>query len=258
MAELKDKVVIITGAGRGIGAATAKAFAGAGAAVVVSARTVGAAQAVADQIAAGGGQAAAVACDVTDYGSVAALVEEAGRRFGRVDVLVNNAGVIEPIGRVADTDPAAWAQAVEINLVGAYHAVRAALPAMLRGAGGTIVNLLSGAAFKAMEGWSAYGSSKAGLAMLTRSIAHEYGEQGIRAIGFAPGLVDTAMQGQIRTSGINPISRLPRDTLTPPEEPAGVIVWLCTRAADGYVGRVDVDIRDPALRQAAGLAALKS
>ena len=91
--------------------------------------------------------------------------------------------------------------------------------------------------------------------MLTRSVHMEYGDQGIRIFGFAPGVVDTDMQGAIRASGINPVSKLPRTSLAPPEEPARAIAWLCTPAADALAGQ-ELDIRAPDLRAAAGLAPL--
>ncbi|HEY0920925.1 SDR family NAD(P)-dependent oxidoreductase [Devosia sp.] len=256
MTGLHDRVIIVTGAGRGIGAATAHQLAQAGAQVVVTARALPAAHGVAGAIAAAGGAATALACDVADYDAVARLVGEVDARFGRIDALVNNAGTIEPIGPIADADPAAWAGSVQINLVGAYHMVRAVLPVMLRGGAGTIVNLSSGAAFRPLQGWSAYCAAKAGLAMLTRSIDHEYASRGIRAIGLSPGVVDTGMQATIRASGINPVSQLPRTALAAAEEPAKMIAWLCGPAGAAHAGK-EIDIREPALRAAAGLQPLE-
>src|SRR5690348_16036254 len=100
--------------------------------------------------------------------------------FGCIDALVNNAGVIEPIASVAWTDPAAFARNIEINLIGAFYAIRPVLPAMIAAGGGRIINVSSGAALRPQQGWSAYCAGKAGLAMLTRSIALEHHEQGIR------------------------------------------------------------------------------
>jgi NAD(P)-dependent dehydrogenase (short-subunit alcohol dehydrogenase family) len=103
-----------------------------------------------------------------------------------------------------------------------------------------------------MEGWSAYCSSKAGVAMLTRCVDKEYGEQGVRIFGFAPGVVDTGMQGSIRESGINPVSDLKRSDLAPAWEPAHGIAWLCTSAADELVGS-EIDVRHEDFRRRAGL-----
>ena len=100
-------------------------------------------------------------------------MSETEGRFGRVDALMNNAGVIEPIASVAESDPVAWARNVQINLVGAYNRDPRVLPRMIEAGSGTIVNVSSGAAIRPLEGWSAYCAAKAGLAMLTRAIALE-------------------------------------------------------------------------------------
>ena len=135
MQGLAGKVAIVTGASRGIGAAAALALGEAGASVVLAARTVAQAEANARQIDAAGGKAVAMACDVSDYAACQRLVHETTQRFGPPDVLVNNAGVIEPIGMVGETDPTEWARSIEINLIGAYYAIRAVLPGMIeRGA----------------------------------------------------------------------------------------------------------------------------
>ena len=107
-----------------------------------------------------------------------------------------------------------------------------------------IVNVSSGAAHRPQEGWAAYCAGKAGLAMLTKCTHLEYGAQGVRVYGFAPGVVDTAMQGAIRASGINPVSTLRREDLAPTDQPAKAIAWLCTQAAAGLAGQ-ELDIRDP-------------
>jgi NAD(P)-dependent dehydrogenase (short-subunit alcohol dehydrogenase family) len=123
---------------------------------------------------------------------------------------------------------------------------------MLARGGGTIVNLSSGAAHKPMEGWSAYCAGKAGLAMVTRSLHLEYAARGVRAFGFAPGVVDTDMQGAIRASGMNPVSQLPRASLAPAERPAWAIAWLCTAEADPLTGQ-ELDIRADPFLSASGL-----
>jgi 3-oxoacyl-[acyl-carrier protein] reductase len=254
MSSLTGKIVIVTGASRGIGAAAAVALAKAGATVVLTARDGALAGDVACSIAAAGGVASARACDVSDYGAVEALIAETKNRFGTLHTLINNAGVIEPIGSIAESDPAAWARNIEINLTGAYNAIRAVLPGMIAGGGGTIVNLSSGAAIRPQEGWSAYCSAKAGLHMLTRTVALETAGQGIRVFGFQPGTTDTDMQVLIRASGINPISQIPRANLTPVAHPAAAIVYLCTPAADDLNGQ-DFSLRDEAFRARLNLEA---
>jgi len=247
MPDLAGKVVIVTGASRGIGAAAALALAKAGATLVLTARDAAQLDSVAQAITRDGGKAAAITCDVSDWIAVQRLVAETQQRFGKVDVLINNAGVIEPIAVTAEGDPAAWARSIEINLIGAYYAIRAVLPAMLAAGAGTIVNVSSGAAHNPLEGWSAYCSGKAGLAMLTRQIALEHAAQGIRVFGFQPGTTDTGMQVLIRASGINPISKIPRENLTPVAHPATAIVYLCTSAADDLAGK-EFSLRDEAFR----------
>jgi NAD(P)-dependent dehydrogenase (short-subunit alcohol dehydrogenase family) len=244
MGSLDGKVIIVTGASRGIGAAASAALAKAGATVILTARDAHLTEQVAQSI---GGSASARPCDVSDYAAFAALVAETKSRFGRLDVLVNNAGVIEPIASIADSDPAAWARNVDINLTGAYHAIRAVLPGMLAAGGGTIVNVSSGAAIRPLEGWSAYCSAKAGLHMLTRAIALETAGKGIRVFGFQPGTTDTDMQVLIRASGVNPVSQIPRGNLTPVAHPAAAIVYLCTAAADDLNGQ-EFSLRDEPFR----------
>jgi 3-oxoacyl-[acyl-carrier protein] reductase len=185
---------------------------------------------------------------VSDWTAVQRLIAATQQRYGKIDALINNAGVVEPIAVTAESDATVWARSIEINLVGAYHAIRAVLPPMLAAGGGTIVNLSSGAAHNPLEGWSAYCSAKAGLAMLTRAIALEYAPRGIRVFGFQPGTTDTDMQVLIRASGINPISKIPRENLTPVAHPAAAIVYLCTSAADDLAGK-DFSLRDEAFRQ---------
>jgi 3-oxoacyl-[acyl-carrier protein] reductase len=249
MSGLDGKVIIVTGASRGIGAAAAAALAKAGATVVLAARDGKLAEAVARSI---GAPASARTCDVSVYKAFEALVDETKARFGRLDALINNAGVIEPIASIAESDPAAWARNIEINLTGAYHAIRAVLPGMLVAGGGTIVNVSSGAAIRPLEGWSAYCSAKAGLHMLTRAVALETAGKGIRVFGFQPGTTDTDMQVLIRASGVNPVSQIPRGNLTPVAHPAAAIVYLCTSAADDLIGQ-EFSLRDDPFRTRLGL-----
>ena len=250
---LASPVALVTGAGRGIGARTAHALAEAGARVAVTSRRGDDARRVAASIGRG---AVGVACEVSDPASVFAAVAEIAERLGPVGILVNNAGTVQPIGLLHETDPAAWAAALAATLAGAATAARAVLPAMLDTGHGTIVNLSSGAAHGPVEGWSAYCAAKAGLAMLTRSLALEYGSRGVRAFGFAPGLVDTGMQAEIRASGMNAISALPQTALADPDQPARAIAYLCSSAADDLAGR-ELDIREAAFRERVGLPALK-
>jgi NAD(P)-dependent dehydrogenase (short-subunit alcohol dehydrogenase family) len=247
MGSLTGKVIIVTGASRGIGAAAAAALARAGARVMLVARTGRLAAQVARDISESGGLASATSCDVSDYAAVEAVVAETESRFGPIDALINNAGVIEPIATIATGNPVDWARNVQINLVGAYNPVRALLPRMIKAGVGTIVNVSSGAALRPLEGWSAYCSAKAGMAMLTQAIRLETTATGIRVFGFQPGTTDTDMQVTIRASGINIVSKIPRENLTPVAHPAAAIVYLCTPAADDLNGQ-EFALRDPPFR----------
>jgi NAD(P)-dependent dehydrogenase (short-subunit alcohol dehydrogenase family) len=249
---LAGRHVVITGASRGIGAAAARELARAGASLGLVARDGERLAGVAAEIAAAGGAADARGCDVADFAAVAAAVDHFRGRFGPVAVLVNNAGVIAPSARLAEGDPALWARNIAVNLVGAYNMVCAVLPEMAASGAGRIVNLSSGAALRPMEGWSAYCAAKAGLAMLTRAIALEAGASGVRVFGFGPGTTDTDMQAEIRASGLNRVSRIPREALTPPAAVARAILYLCTPAADDLSGG-EVALGDPDFRRRIGL-----
>ena len=253
MSRLDGKVALVTGASRGLGEAAARELAAQGAAVMLLARDGAAAETTAREIVSAGGRAEALACDVADYGQVAQVVAATRDRLGGLHILVNNAGVIDPIGAIAGSDPSAWAANIQINLIGAYNVVRASLGGMLEAGGGTIVNVSSGAAYRPLEGWSAYCSGKAGLAMLTRAIALETTGRGIRIFGFSPGTIDTDMQVKIRASGINPISQIPRGDLSPVSHAVRGLVYLCGSAADDLIA-TDVSMRDEAFRPRIGLA----
>ncbi|MEO0621643.1 MAG: SDR family oxidoreductase [Pseudomonadota bacterium] len=252
--DLTGKVALITGASRGIGAAAAEEMAKAGAAVVLAARTTAETETVAEGIRATGGQAEAVTCDVADMASVSAAVARAMERFGRLDVLVNNAGMIDPIVPLAESDPEAWDRLIDVNVKGVYHGVRAALPAMLETGGGTVINISSGAATNTLDGWSAYCTSKAAVLMLTRMVHKEYGPKGIRSVGLSPGTVATEMQRVIKASGINPVSQLDWEAHIPPDWPGRALVWLASGGGAEFTGG-DVSLRDPAVRKAVGLVA---
>ena len=251
--ELNGMVALVTSASRGLGEGTARALAAAGASVMLVARDGLSVARVAGEISEAGGRAEAMACDVADFAAVEQVVAKTMSLWGGLDVLVNNAGVIEPISEIATSDPFRWAQNITINLVGAYNAVRAVLPGMLAAGRGTIVNVSSGAAFRPLEGWSAYCSGKAGLAMFTRAIALETASKGIRVHGFSPGTIDTEMQVKIRASGMNMISRIPRGDLSPVEHAVRGLVYLCATDAEDLVGQ-DASMRDDAFRKRIGLA----
>ena len=247
MPDLSGEIALITGGSRGIGLAIARVFAGAGARVMITART-----GVDEAAASLGENCAGVVCDVADYAAVCAAVQATEARLGAPTILINNAGVIDPIGSLAESDPAAWAQNININLTGAYHVARAVLPGMIEAGRGVIVNVSSGAAHRPLEGWSAYCSAKAGMAMFTRALHLENHSLGIRCYGFAPGPVDTDMQVKIRASGVNMISQIPRENLGGVEPPARIIAYLASDEANDLAGE-ELAIQDESLRARAGL-----
>jgi NAD(P)-dependent dehydrogenase (short-subunit alcohol dehydrogenase family) len=246
---MQGKVVVITGASRGIGAAAARAFSKAGAKLALLARSGGEIEALAAEL---GGDVLAIPCDVGDFAQVEAAFAAVVARFGALDVLVNNAGVVEPIARLAEADAAAFAACLQINVNGVFHGMRAALPQMRAQGAGTIINVSSGAAVNPLEGWGAYCSSKAAALMLTRVGHLEEAAHGIRVLGMSPGTVATEMQVKIRASGINPVSQLDPNVHIAPEWPAKTLVWMCSAAADGWLGR-DVSLREDVVQRAVGL-----
>lgn len=250
--ELSGKVAIITGASRGIGEASARDLAAHGVAVMLLARSINDCKKIADEIIASGGKAAACACDVLDYDQVEAAVSACIETFGTCDIIVNNAGVIEPIARFEESDPAAWTQAASINYFGVYNGIRAVIPHFLEQKSGVIINISSGAATGALEGWSHYCSSKAAALSLTKCADKEYRDQGIRVIGLSPGTVATNMQVEIKDSGINPVSRLNWEDHIPADWAAKAISWLCTEAASDYCGQ-DMSLRDDENKRRIGL-----
>jgi NAD(P)-dependent dehydrogenase (short-subunit alcohol dehydrogenase family) len=246
---MQGKVVAITGASRGIGAACAEVFAAAGARVALLARSGDEVRALADRI---GPAALALPCDVGDAAQVQAAVDRAVAWGGRLDVLINNAGVIDPIARLADADPAAFARAVQINLNGVFFGLRAAIPVMRAQGAGTIITVSSGAAHNPMEGWGAYCSAKAGAAMLTRVAHLEESGAGLRVMGLSPGTVATEMQVKIKASGVNPVSQLDPAVHIPADWPARALLWMCGPGADDWLGK-EISLRDECIRRAAGL-----
>jgi NAD(P)-dependent dehydrogenase (short-subunit alcohol dehydrogenase family) len=248
--DMTGKTVLITGASRGIGAEAARVIAANGANVVLFARSKESLHSLAGEI---GDRALALAGDVSNYGDVEAAVQACVDTFGGLDVLIGNAGVIEPISRMATADPEGWGHAIDINLKGVFYGMRAALPVMQKAGGGTILTVSSGAAHGPIEAWSHYCSSKAGAAMLTMSLHQEENENGIRAMGLSPGTVATQMQREIKSSGINRISEMAWEDHVPADWPARALLWMCSPDADEFVGS-EIKLRDEAILGRIGLA----
>jgi len=252
MSVLACKTAIVTGASRGIGEATARYLAGLGAKVVLAARSGDTINTIAREISDDGGAASAFACNVSDHTAVASLIQHAQDTFGSVDLLVNNAGLIDPIAHIADSDPEDWGSIIDVNIKGVCHGLRYAIPVMLAQGGGTIINISSGAANSALEGWSHYCASKAAVLRLTGVAHKEYGTDGLRVVGLSPGTVATDMQVAIKASGINPVSKLDPSAHIAPEWVAQTIAWLCEPAADQYLG-TDFSLKTDEGRAAVGL-----
>ncbi|QTN37284.1 SDR family oxidoreductase [Cognatishimia activa] len=248
--DMQGKTVLITGASRGIGESAARVFADAGANVALVARNEAA---IADLTAELGEKALAIPCDVSRYWEVETAVKACVSTFGSIDVLINNAGAIEPISHLSEADPEAWGQVIDVNLKGVFHGMRAAMPVMMEQGGGTILTIGSGAAHGPVEAWSHYCSSKAGALMLTRMVDKEARDKGIRAISLSPGTVATQMQRDIKASGINPVSRLNWEDHIPPDWPAKTLLWMCGAEADAFLG-AEVSLRDDDIRAKVGLA----
>ena len=251
---LTNKVALITGAGRGIGLATARELSACGASVALAARSETDIAKHADDIVQNGGKAIAVRCDVTRFGDVADAVAQTKEAFGSLDIMVNNAGAIDPIARIADSAPDAWAHVVNVNMLGVYHGLRAAIPVMETQGDGIIVNISSGAANSALEGWSHYCASKAAAKKLTECAHTEVGSRGIRVVGLSPGTVATDMMASIKESGINPVSRIDWSTHIPPEWAAKAVAFLCGPEGAEFAG-TDFSIKNEEGRARVGLKA---
>ncbi len=190
--EFSGKVALVIGGGSGIGKATAELFAGRGGAVLVADIDEAGANATAEAIRRQGGRAAACRCDVTRWEDARAAVEQARRAFGRLDVLVNCAGILR-IHLLEETPEEEWRQVLEVNLTGAFFITKATLAAMREQGGGSIVHIASRMAIRVKEGHGAYAAAKAGILQLTQMAALEGAPHKVRVNCVCPGFVDTPM-----------------------------------------------------------------
>jgi 3-oxoacyl-[acyl-carrier protein] reductase len=212
---LAKQVAIVTGGGRGFGRAIAETLASLGANVVIASRNAPELDDVAMAIKKQGGKALAQTADVADERQVQELVLAAERWVGPASILVNNAGVLDPIGPLAETNGSSWLRNIAINVGGTYLVTRAVLPGMLDRDYGRIVNISSGAADRASAGWSAYCAAKAAVDQLTRVLALELDGTGITVSAFDPRLVDPTQPSRVRPA------------TSQPNGPARVVAYLC-------------------------------
>jgi len=251
MSELTGKTVLITGASQGIGAAAARAFARTGARLALIARSEAPLSRLAEEIAKAGGTALPLVCDVARHADFADAIARAEAALGPLEVLINNAGVIEPIGHLLDVDAETWIAATDINFKGVYNGIRLALPGMVARGRGTIISVSSGAAHRPVEGWSHYCCAKAAAAMLTECAHLEYGDR-LRILGLSPGTVATHMQEEIRASGVNAYSQLDPSAHISPAWVAQALVWLAGPEGAAFNGQ-EVSLRDETIRRRIGL-----
>jgi NAD(P)-dependent dehydrogenase (short-subunit alcohol dehydrogenase family) len=251
-------VVIVTGASRGLGAAVARWLAKARSAVTLISRSENRLKDVAEEIRSLGGKPLVLTTDISNSDACRSAVELTLGRFGRIDALVNNAGIIQPISSIARSEPDSWRYNIEVNLLGPFYMIQAAI-SYLRSQNGRIVNVSSGAANRVIENASAYCAAKAALNHFTRVLAAE--EPELTAVTVRPGVVDTDMQATIRNEGLNamPDQQLAyyrqlkaRGELEPPEIPGRPIAWLALYAPTEFSGQFfdydDPRISEPALK----------
>ena len=236
---LEQKTVLVTGAASGIGRAIATAFAGSGANVVINhLKREAEAQITAGQVMAAGGQALPVEADVTEPLEIKAMVEQARARFGAIDVLVNNAGIVL-VKPFLETTVQEWQQVIDTDLTSVFHCCRAVIPGMLAQGGGCVINITSELAYLGRDRYSAYTAAKGGVLTLTRSLAREFAPA-IRVNAVAPGPTDTEMLASELTSQdlYEKEIDIPVRRIGKPEEIAYSAVFLASDQAGFYCGDV--------------------
>ena len=237
---LDGKVAIVTGGGGGLGSLAACAFAAAGADVVVVGRTAASLQAAADAVRSIGRRAAAIVADVTRSADVNRMVEQAVGAFGRIDILLNNAGVTSPKTALELTDDD-WHRIMDTSATGAFYCSRAVAPVMMRQREGCILSVGSILSARGMAKRTAYSAAKAAVMNLTRALALELGPHGIRVNAIAPTVIVTDLNRElVRTQPQlyqAVLDRTPLGRLGEPEDIAGALVFLASPAARFITGQ---------------------
>jgi NAD(P)-dependent dehydrogenase (short-subunit alcohol dehydrogenase family) len=239
MNRLAGKVAIVTGGNAGIGESVAKLFATEGASVVVTGRREKELDRVVAEIVKRQGKSLAVSGSITDEGHVREVLRRTLETFGRVDVLVNNAGVGDFGKRIHEMDDATWANVLDVNLTGVFRMTRAVVPQMLKQRQGSIVNISSIASLVGIPMLPAYAASKGGLDALTRAIAIDYAQEGVRCNVVNPGLIDTPMAAPLMANPeqLDPIlSHYPIRRPGKPEEVASMVLYLASDEAAWVTG----------------------
>ena len=239
-AAVQARVAVVTGGARGIGSATCDAFAAAGFRIVVADLDAAAANAKAVELVAAGADAMGVALDVTDTPSTDAMVAAVMARFGRLDALVNNAGIIDP-GPSAQVTDAAWSRMLAVHVDGTFRCSRAAHPAMVASGGGTIVNIASIAAHLGIAKRLSYSAAKSAVEGIARGLAVEWAADGIRVNAVAPGYTRTELYQRAVDAGLvatdNLMARIPLGRPAEPSELASVIVFLSGSGSSYITGQ---------------------
>jgi len=236
---LDGKVALVIGASRGIGAETARAFAAAGAKVAVAARDEAALNCVVESIVGAGGDALAIPTDIGDAAAVEHLVDETVRRYGRLDIALNNAARTVRPAPLADVAMSDFEETVRVNLLGFFVAMKHEIPAMLASGGGAIVNMGSTAAVGAWYGIGPYVATKHALVGLSKTAALDYAANGIRVNVVAPGPVATDRIQSLSDEQRAPIkAAVPMQRIGTVQDVASRVVWLCSDQASFITGTV--------------------